>query len=450
MNPRRLLPYLVIFLVLAGAYAALQWRQEKQEAQEKAAKKLFALKEQEVGKLALIRAGQEVRLIKKDRDWELEAPLKSKADQATVDNMLVTLAGLERQRDLGVPKDPKEFGMDKPQLVVEFTAQGQSHRLAVGSQAPGAQNYYARKNQEPNVLLISASSKDSLDRTLSSLRDKTLLTFTPGEVKTLKIKAGKTQVALEKTGTQWRWTGRENFKVRADRVEALLRQLHNARIKDFPENLPSKSDPLGLTPQPRLEVTLATGKGSETLWLGASKDRDVYARKGADGPVVLVDGSLKKEIDQATAALEDRRLWGGPATEARKLAWGTPGKLWTAVKEKDVWKITGPESATREQSAARMELALWKLQNLEYEALVPQPGPASEKDAQVMEVYIEGDKPAFRLEVVSRKGDKIEVKARKGDQTLAALVPDQKFYETLGDLTSLAAPPPKPHDHDHD
>jgi hypothetical protein len=444
MNPRRLLPYLIIFLVLVGAYAALKWQQGQQETREKEAKRIFKVQEKEVGILALIRPGQEVRLVKKDHDWQLLEPLKARADQAAVDELLVTLAGLRQERDLGVQKDLKSFGLDQPQLVVEFAAQGQTYRLAIGSQAPGAGNYYARQDQEPNVLLISTASKDSLDRALPALRDKTLLTFNPAEVKALKIKAGKTGIDLQKTGTQtWHWVGRADFKVRPDRVEALLRQLHAARVKDFLEQLPKQTESLGLAPQPRTEVILVTGKGSETLWLGTAKDGGVYARKGADGPVLLVEQSLADEIAKAASSLEDRRLWAGPANEARKVVWGTPGKLWTATKAKESWDIKGPEGAALQQPAVRLELALWKLQNLEYGSMMPEAGPGPGQAAFVLEVFAGGDQPAFRLEELGKKGEQVEVKARKDDKTATALVPAKNFAEIQADLARLTTPPPQ-------
>ena len=117
MTPRRLIPYVLIFLILAGAYAGLRWRQEQQVARDEQAKKVFLLTEADISDLSLVRGKDEVRLVKKDRVWHLTAPLNTKADQTVVDSMLTTLVRLRQERDLGEEKDLKPYGLDKPGLV---------------------------------------------------------------------------------------------------------------------------------------------------------------------------------------------------------------------------------------------------------------------------------------------------------------------------------------------
>ncbi|HZK14836.1 MAG TPA: DUF4340 domain-containing protein, partial [Desulfobaccales bacterium] len=372
MTFRRLIPYMVVFLILAGAYGGLRWRQEQQVARDEQAKKVFHLKETDLSDLTLVRGKDEVHLVKKDQVWHLTAPLNTKADQTVVASMLTTLTRLRKERDLGAEKDLKPFGLDKPGLVVKFTAQEQPHQLVIGAKVPGDQNYYVLRDQDPNLLTISMGSKDSLDRQLLALRDKILLPFIMGEVKGLKVKSPKTATALSKTGPQtWGWVGRPDFRVRGDRVEKLLRDLHIARAKNFLEPPPKKLKPLDLDPDHRTEITVVTSAGDRTLWLGAKKDDAVYARLGVGGPVVLADAALAGEIDKTLASLEDRRLWPGAIAAVHQVVWGPPGKTWTARKDQDAWKITGPDQAATQQPAVRLEMALWNFQKLEGDKTLP-------------------------------------------------------------------------------
>jgi hypothetical protein len=358
--------------------------------------------------------------------------------------MLTTLARLQKERDLGEEKDLKPFGLDKPSLVVKFTAQGLPHQLAVGAKVPGDQNYYVLKDRDPHLLTISTGSKDSLDRQLLALRDKTLLAFISGEVKGLKVKTPKTAVALEKSGPQtWRWEGRPDFRVQGDRVEKLLRDLHIARAKDFLEPPPKHLAALGLVPDRRTEITVVTPAGDQILWLGAKKDDAAYARQGAEGPVVLVETALADEVNMTLTSLEDRRLWPGAISAVHQVVWGPPGKTWTARKDQKVWKITGPDQAATQQPAVRLEMALWNLQKLEGEK-IPPPAGSPTGPAFVLELLDEAGKPLLHLEEVGARGkDRLTVRTREGPTTTTALIPLAPFrqwQEEMHRLTASAKP----------
>jgi hypothetical protein len=437
MTPRRLIPYAAIFLILAGAYVGVRWRHEQRVIREETAKKVFHLKETDISDLSLVRGKDEVRLAKKDRIWRLTAPLDTKADQTVVDSLLTTVARLRKERDLGEEKDLKAFGLDKPGLVVKFTAQGKAHHLAIGAKAPGDQNYYVQRDGDPHLLTISKGSRDSLDRQLLALRDKSLLTFISGEVTGLTVKTPKTTVVLTKSGPlAWRWQGRPDFRVRGDRVEKLLRDLNLARAKNFLEPTPKHLAALGLVPDHRTEITVASPAGKQTLWLGAKKGDAAYAREGPEGPVVLVDPALADEVTKTLASLEDRRLWPGDIAAVRQVAWGPPGKTWTARKDQKGWEITGPEKAATQLPGVRLEMALWDLQKLEGEKIPAPAGAAA--PAFVLELKDEAGKPLLHLEEAGTRGkDRLVIRIGEGSATTTALVSRAAFRQWQEEMHRL-------------
>jgi hypothetical protein len=445
MTPRRLLPFLVVFLVLAATYGLLTWRQGVREAREQEAKKLFAVKAGEITALALKRGQEEISLVKTGQEWQIIKPVKAAVDPVTFDSLLATLAHLEKMRDLGAAKDLPAFGLTKPGLVVEFTAQGKPHRLAIGGKTPGDQGYYALKDQEAELLTLSASNKESLDRPLIALRDKTLLTFAPDKVTALKIKTGATLVDLEKTGPRtWRWVGRERFPVRRDRAEALVRQLHFAQAKEFVAEPPRDLRAYGLAPQPAMEVAVLQGKARETLALGAKHQNDYYARKVPGGPVVLVDQNLMLQISKSLASLEDRRLWPGQITEVQKVVWGTPPKLWVGVKDKDFFKITGPEKQELRQPTVQVEMALVRLQQLESSRRPSKGAAPTGAPGYILELYDGSGKPLFRMEKLGKPArGEIQVLARRGDQVQRAWTSQAAYGEWQASMSRLTSPKKK-------
>jgi hypothetical protein len=440
MTPRRLLPYLVIFLILAGTYVGLKWHEATQATQEEAAKRVFHLTQTEVSHLSLIRGNQTVSLAKKDKIWYISAPLSTKADQTIVDNMLTTLARLRKERDLGVEKDLKPFGLVKPPLLIKFTVKGKPHQLAIGAKVPGGESYYALADHNPHLLMITVGSKDSLDRQLLALRDKTLFAFISREVKGLKVVTGKKTVDLEKTGPEnWRWVGRPDFRVRGDRVDKLVRDLELAQAKNFLEPTPQNLKPLGLIPRRQTEVTVITSTGNHSLFLGVKKDKAVYARKGTGGPVMLVDATLPDEITKTLASLEDHRLWSGAIAQVHQAVWGPPGKTWTARKEKETWEITGPDQATTKQPSVRLEMALWDFRKLEAVKILPKSGPAT-SPVYGVELLDQAGKRLFHLDELGPQGKAdLKVVAQAGGKTVTALILQGPFNQWQDEMGRLVA-----------
>ncbi len=443
MNPRRLIPYVVVFLVLVGTYVGLQWHRVKTETREQQAKQVFNFKGTEITIISLKRSTGDVDLTRQGAAWEITKPLKAKADPAALENLVKVLAQLKMDRDLG-PGDLKTFGLDQPGTVVSFTVKGEQHRLALGSLAPANKGYYARKDEGPNILVISIQSKDVLDQPLTSLRDKTLLASNPDQVKSLKIRTDKTRVELEKTGAAaWRWVGRPDFRVRADRVDQLLREFQTAGISGFPP-APKDLQAVGLAPQAKTEITLVTPQGAETLFLGSGAGQDIYARQGAQGPVVQVNQALPEQLAKSLANLEDRRLWSGSVAEVGKMVWGVPDKKWSAVRGKDFWNLTGPDQAEIKQSAPRLQMALINFQKLEYASLLPQAG-APAKEAFTVEFFDAAGKPMFHLEELGKQGEGgVGVRTKTGDTVVTAVIPQQNFSRWQDEVSRLITPPPTP------
>ncbi len=447
MHPRRLWLFLAVFAALAAGYYLVAWQQERAAQAERAARRLFAVKEDEITEIAVKKAGGEIRLARREGSWALLQPLAERADQEAARQQAATLAGLDRDRDLGELQDPEAHGLRQPALVVEFTAQGQTRRLAVGHPTPGNLGYYVQRDQDQRLFTISQLAKESLDRPVEAFRDKTLFDFAPDKVDRVKFTVGPTVMELEKTGAgAWRWAGREHFKVRKDRLESLLRHLTLSRIKEFVAAPPKGGGNLGFAPVPTAEVAVwVSGQPPQTLILGARQQNDFYARKEAAGPLFLVEAELAQRVLAAPTDLEDRRLWVGDLADAARLVWGPPERSWSAVKEKDGWRLTGPDRQELRQPGVRLEAVLIKLQELEVQRLLP--APAAGKRDYLVEVLDGAGTPLVRLAQTGKADkDHVAVRLERGGRQEGAWLAKAAFEQWQADiarLTQASAADPK-------
>jgi hypothetical protein len=191
-----------------------------------------------------------------------------------------------------------------------------------------------------------------------------------------------------------------------------------------------------------LEITLVTDKGQETVEVGKQAPAGIYARVKSKGEVVALNPAAAENWLKTPSQLEDRRLWTGSFSQPHKVVWGPPEKLWTAIKEQESFKLTGPEQQEVRQPAVRVESALSKLGQLEYQK--PLTAVTGKQETFRLEIYDGANQLLFHLEEWGKPGTaQVEVRTRMGDKTALYAVPVKEFQALQEDLNRLAALPPK-------
>ncbi len=300
MRAQKLIIYLAVLVLVAGAYFYSESRHSQKQDQEKEAKQVFKVNVADIKALTLKNDKGQIDLeripepekpstpppsatptpISPAGEWRLTKPIAARADELTINSLLTGLADLKRQRHLDeVPADTiKEFGLDKPLFTLEFQASGQDHQLRFGHKAPGQQSFYAQKDTDPQILLIRVADKETLDRSLTDLRSKKIFSLTPEKVTEIRLIRNDNRLILRKNEPSgWALENNPAITLRTDRINALLNEISGAKALEF---VAEKADDLkkyGLVPSPALRLTLLAGTQEETLLFG-SKQGDRYLR----------------------------------------------------------------------------------------------------------------------------------------------------------------------------
>ncbi len=266
--------------------------------------------------------------------WNIEAPVKDRADEGAVATLFTTLEGL----DMNLRKVPAVKGRDTKELLKELgVAKGEvsiklagkrSFELLIGKEtavstaadgkepaaggketvgggkepAPGGK-VYARIDGSDALYVLPNDLRTLLSKGAKDWRDRKLAAVTAGEVKKVVLKTAKGEIEAERKNGNWSLI--RPLKARADnqRLNDLIASVTSARIEEFISDSKDLGT-FGLTdPRATLVFHLEGGKEPVTIQIGATKKDDKKAGDAAKG-VAYVKVSTRDGVVTVPSAIE--------------------------------------------------------------------------------------------------------------------------------------------------
>lgn len=252
----------------------------------------------EVRSLALQTAAAKIRLRRDGQRWEIEAPIRARADKKETETSIAELTGLQVRRFLEArDADPTKTGLANPQLRVTLDGNARRETLLIGnlvSAAPAADTIapievYAKLEDKPVVFVtvLHAGQKASEDRfglldrlrlAQDKLRDRHVLDFDYAAITALTLAApDRPELSLQRLdaapGTSEPWqavlrgaAGQIPQTIPADteRVQDFLQRLKFLTASKFLSDAPSAADleSYGFNrPEREITLNLRTGGG---------------------------------------------------------------------------------------------------------------------------------------------------------------------------------------------
>lgn len=213
-------------------------------------KTLIEVEDNEVLEMSLQTGDKTIQVTREKNDeWNLQSPIKTAADLATINSLLFDLKEAKITEFIKISLDiPEAFGLDSPQKSFSLKMKnGKTWTLHLGNQTGDGQQVFANRTGEPTVFSISQKVVNKLFRSLHDLRNKKLLKFTSEEAVKISIQTPKKLFELSKTGSQWNLEKPE--KVRTEHIGNdliwALRGLEFSSIitPSLPENLSGLDTP---------------------------------------------------------------------------------------------------------------------------------------------------------------------------------------------------------------
>jgi len=245
-----------------------------------------------------------VGLTQEQNRWRIVAPENLPADQVEAGALLFKLRDLKAQGFLTDDASGIARYLARPTVRVTMGATGAAAPTTVllapapDRRAGKAMAYAAVAGRGP-VVLVGADALDGLTRSVTELRDRTVLpALEPRDVRTVRVRAGGQTLVVERSGeADWRIIEGGTGPAKGSNVENLLYVLRGLKWKAIAA--PGGQDPMryGLD-APTFEATLLRAGGAEiaTVLVGRREGDHAYVKLKVLPAIYDVDAKALGEL----------------------------------------------------------------------------------------------------------------------------------------------------------
>lgn len=223
----------------------------------------FALREKSVLKfsrdgadaLTITQGASRLSLAKSGNAWRVSAPINAAADFNTVDGLIgrifqARMAGFVAADGTATLR---EYGLDRPQVVVTVGSGSSQAELAIGA-AQDDTNVYARDLSRPMIFTVEKALLDELRKKPEDVRLKDLFNFRSFTATTYEITSGGTKYTFtkkpgegENAADVWTLTAPTTKTADATKMTDLLTTSSNLRAESFAATAFTSGDPVIIT-----------------------------------------------------------------------------------------------------------------------------------------------------------------------------------------------------------
>jgi len=210
-------------------------------------KSVTRVKQTEVKEIHLNNPQGKFDLIKEGSDWQLKAPLQTKADNSTVSSIL---SKLEYGRATAVVSEsfdkPAEYRLTKPAFQIDVVIGESKAQKSIIFSDLKDNVAYVKDLSRPQVMTVDSLFIKEINKSLFQLRDKKIAAFDRDHADSMVVIQGDSLFTFTRdTSTVWHLAGHGNVK--NWKVNSLLNTLNGLSAKKFLQENVSTTNQYGLT-----------------------------------------------------------------------------------------------------------------------------------------------------------------------------------------------------------
>lgn len=368
---------LILLLVFAGLLAFIFLFDVKNVGKEKPGDKLVDLSSDDLEEIHFKTEEETITFKKESEDtWLITEPIKAKADKNEVNRIADDFSSLKIDRVVEEePEDLTKYGIPQKEISLKYKDKENPVKILVGSENPLDKKFFAKREGETRVVLISSTYKSLFDKKLFDFRDKRIFQFETDDVKDIKLSSGDIRWEAELVDEAWFLkTPVESLAEKSD-ITSLLSSLSDLSAKEFvsEEKTDEELKKLGLD-APGHTITLQMPSGNQEVTFFIQKEGDkLYATTTLSPKIIIIDDTILSKLEKNPQEMREKEVADFYSWEVNKVALEKEDLSLTVVEDdkKDEWHFDSAEGEEADKDT--IEEFVRKIEALEAETFIDPP-----------------------------------------------------------------------------
>ncbi len=211
-------------------------------------------------------SGGEIELVKEQDNWQLVRPIKARASNDAVVDILTKMNQAQISRFVSENRsNPGSFGLDTPAGVLTlFSAEGNKFEIEIGSPVPShPESVYAGLPERNTVVEVNKGFASLFNITPNDLRDRKIGRLNSDLIDRVTIESAEPRIVLAREENRWRLLTPVNRLANAENVNRLIQEINNGEVTQFVSDTATDLTKYGLD-HPRLRITFSSYSSENT------------------------------------------------------------------------------------------------------------------------------------------------------------------------------------------
>jgi hypothetical protein len=299
--------------------------------------------------------GEGILLSREGAEWRLEHPLKTSADQSTVDVLLRDLS--QATRDRTFPEGgtrAEEYGLHEPSMTLRIQADGKEQTLLIGDKEFTGNHVYVQFQGEPEVFLASQVLFATAGKELMEWRDKKVLVIDRDKIQAIEVVNSANTIRIIQQDEEWYLESPIQERADQNAVSGLLSTVEFGEVQEFVSDEPEELKSYGLdSPTATIRVQHEDQDGWRTLELGQQKGEYSLARNPERVSVFTVSQEIRDKLSQDVLVFRDKDVVDVEQNEIARIVIQRKEDEEIALRYEDYkWIVESPDAQKDQEALA--------------------------------------------------------------------------------------------------